>query len=967
MGPLGGWHDGYPLDLGRRQQQAFLAMLLAQPGRVLTPAALTGGVFEENRPPNRPRSVLATHAYRLRRELRKVGAERLLVTVDGGYRFDVAVQGVDVGVFDFLVAQADLARAAGERARARDLLAQALALHQGEPLAGLPGRHADELRRHLIERQVTALETKLGLDVELGDNPSCLIDLAEAVFAHPYHERLRAVLMLALRRAGQAAEARAVYAEARRFYHYQGLGRAELDALLARISSPPQRPAAAAAAAPPMMLHQLTSDIVDFTGRRPEVARMTGLLSQPDPPAVVVLAVNGLGGVGKTTLALNVAHTLRDHFSDGRLQLDLRGTKADPLDPAEGLATLLTALGVPDRAVPADPVERAALYRTTVAGRRLLLLLDDASDAAQVIPLLPGARTCAVLVTSRGWLSLLPGAHHLHLDAMPLSEAIDLLAVIVGRARVEAEPQAAATIAAACGLLPLAVRVAGSRLAADPGQPLARLAANLADERIRLAELAHHQTAVEPVLALSYARLSTEQARAMRLVAVPDVPEIALAAAAALLDHGAEEARALLESLVDLNLLQSPAADRYAFHDLVKVFARQQSGRQDTAAAVTAAFARLLDFCLASARNAEGTSARTPDRARRRPVSATTARPGLAFRTTEEANHWMLAQGTLHQAVIRRACRDPELSLTQSADLLDTLGSALFLFGRSHAASVAELAADLATAAMHRGERAGEAAEGAREAEAMARSVRGGMLWHTGRFAQAAAELDRALPLCQGGPEPHRLRARVLHLRGATARMLRKYEEAIDVMTVAAALYRELGDRAAEGVSLGEMAISQAQTGRHAQARATAVRGAELTAGQFSSAEALARIHLGRVLHLVGDLALALTEAEQAGRRTRSLGLTEYQVAAGVLAVRVHLAAGRARTALRLGEELLPLARQASGTLEGFLLETLGEACAVLHRTDRATDWLNEALGRFRQLGLSTEAANVERALEYLT
>ncbi|MEY9947638.1 BTAD domain-containing putative transcriptional regulator [Kitasatospora sp. GAS1066B] len=950
LGPLGGWHGEQPLDLGRRQQQAFLAMLLARPGRVLTVAALGGGVFEEDRPPSRPRSVLATHVYRLRREFRRYAAEHLLVTVDGGYRLDLPAQAVDVDAFDFLVAQADEALGAGERPRARDLLARALALHQGEPLAGLPGRHAAELRRHLAERRLAVLETKLGLDVELGDSPCCLVDLQQAVFAHPFRERFRALLMVEFHRSGRPAEARAVHAEARRFYRAEGLDCPDLDALLDRTRHADPAPAGSA---PALVPRQLPAGVGDFTGRQTVVARLTALLSRPDPAAVAVLAVNGLGGVGKTTLALHVAHSLRERFPDGQLHLDLRGAEADPIDPAQALATLLAALGLAGRAIPADPVERAALYRTTVAGRRLLLLLDNAADAAQVIPLLPGARTCAVLITSRGWLTALPGAHHLHLDALERSEALDLLAAIAGRARIQAEPEAAAAIATACGLLPLALRVAGSRLAADPTQPLGQLAASLADEATRLAELACHPAAVEPVLALSYARLDAAQARALRLLALPDAPELALPAAAALLDHGLDGTRELLETLVDLNLLQSPAADRYGFHDLVKVFARQRSTRQDSPGSVTAAFARLLDFCLASARNAERT-AHHASRPRRSPIEATTTAPGLAFHTIERANAWMLTQSALHHAVIHRACQDPGLPLAGAAALLDTMGSALF--GCTYASTVADLAGHLAAAALARGERG---------AEALARAVRGGMLWHTACYARAGTELGRALPLCEGR-ELRGLRARVLQILGRTARMLRKHEEAISVLTEAAAVFRELGDAEAEGLTLGELAVNQAECGHLAQARATATRGAELTGGQLSSSEALGRFYLAKVLHLDGDLAPALAEAEHAHRRLRRFGLTDYHVAAGSLIALVHLAAGRERAAVQAAEETLPLARQASGKLEGHLLRTLGEACARLHRTDRARSCLVEALGRFRQLNLPWEAAEVERTLHGL-
>ncbi|MFJ1791143.1 AfsR/SARP family transcriptional regulator [Kitasatospora griseola] len=954
LGPLAGWAGDQRLELGRRQQQAFLAMLLAAPGRALTVERLGSGVFDEDNPPGNPRSALATHAYRVRRELRNHAAGHLLVTVDGGYRLDLPAEAVDAVAFDRLVARADEALAAGERPGARDLLARALDLHRGEPLAGLPGPHAAELRRHLTERRLDALETRLGLDVELGSGPSCLVELDQAVFAHPYRERFRALLMLEYHLSDRPAEARAVYEDARRFYLAEGLACEELDALDRRIrrADPSLATAARPVAdrrptgpAPTAVPEQLPAGLPDFTGRLADVTRLTEALSRPDPGAVVISAINGLGGVGKTSLAVHVGHALRGHFPDGRLHVDLRGAQAAPLDPAEALAAFLTALGVADRDLPADLAERAALYRTTVTGRRLLILLDNAAGPEQVAPLLPGSRTCAVLVTSRAWLSALPGARHLPLDAMADDEALDLLAAVVGRARTDAEPEAAAAIVTACGRLPLAVRVAGSRLAADPGQSLADLAASLADERTRLGELAHEQAAVEPVLALSYARLTAEQARALRLLALPDAPELGPADAAALLDRGPEQTRDLLETLVDLNLLQSPAADRYGFHDLLKVFARQRGAEQDTPASVTAAFARLLDFCAAGARDAERTAHR--DRADDSPT-------GQRFATVEQATAWMRDRTALHRAVVHRACRDDGLPLADTVDLLDAMSS--ILFGRGYVTTVADLAGRVAGAAAARGER---------DAEALARSVRGGMLWHANSYAEAGEELRGCLALCDG-PDRLRLRADTLKLIGANARALRDFEQAVACLEEAAALFHRLGDETAEGLVLGELAFNQAQLGRLPQARATAERCASLTGRQVSIPESVGRYYLARVLHLCGDLGPALDHAEYVLERFRAFGTLAFQAATGSLIARIHLAAGRDRATVRAAEEALPHARQVGGLLEGAVLRALGEALIRLGHTDRARICLQQALGHFRRLELTGDAAEVDELLRGL-
>ncbi|MFC5667838.1 BTAD domain-containing putative transcriptional regulator [Kitasatospora misakiensis] len=968
--------------MGRSQQQAFLAMLLAHPGRPLTAARLAEGVFDEDNPPTRPKSVLATHAYRLRRALRDHHADHLLVTVDGGYRLDVPAESLDSVAFDRLVAQAEGSRAA-DRPRARDLLTRALALHEGEPLAGLPGGHAVELRRHLAERRVDALEAKLALDVDLGDNPSCLVELDQAVFTHPFRERFRALLMLEYHLADRPDEARAVYADARRDYHAEGLDCPELDALHARIrradptlgtaTRPVGRPAAPYHRPVPdpetdsgrsPVPEQLPAPLVDFTGRRDAVAELTAVLTRPDPGAVVVSAVNGIGGAGKTSLAVHVAHALRKRFPDGRLHLDLRGASADPLDPAEALGLLLTALGVADREIPADPAERAALYRTTVAGRRLLVLLDNAASAEQTAPLLPGARTCAVLVTSRVWLTGLPGAHHLHLDAMEPAEALDLLAAVAGRARTEAEPEAATAIVTACGLLPLAIRVVGSRLAADPAQSLA----GLADEQTRLAELAYHHTAVEPVLALSYARLDPEHARALRLLALPDTPVLGLGPAAALLDRSPARTRALLETLVDLNLLNSPAADRYGLHDLLRAFARRRGTDEDAPTEVSTAYARLLAFCLATARNAEAT-AHHVEHTRRSLITAETAAPGRTFDTVEDATAWLRGHTDLHRAVVLRAYQDPALPLAQAADLTDKMGS--ILFGRDYVTTVGHLAARVAEAAPARGER---------EAEALARSVRGSMLWHAGSYAAAGEELRRCLPLC-AGEALRRLRANVLQLLGANARVLCDFEAAIGPLEEASSLFHQLDDGTAEGLALGELGYNHARCGRLSRARAAGERcaeltGAELTGGEVSGDEvsggevsissSVGSYYLARILHLCGDLARALERAEAALARFRSFGMPGFQAATGGLVARIHLAAGRPAAAVRAAEEALPQARCVGGMVEGTVLRTLGQALAALGHHSRAGACLGEALEHFRRLNLDADAAETARLLGVL-
>lgn len=350
--------------------------------------------------------------------------------------------------------------------------------------------------------------------------------------------------------------------------------------------------------------HQLPAGLADFTGRESTVEMLLDRLVGGVGRAVVVSALDGMGGIGKTTLAVHVARRVHERFPDGQLFADLRGADRTPLDPGRALAGFLGALGVAAAEIPLDLGERSALYRSALAGRRVLVLLDNAVGPDQVKPLLPGSSGCAVLITSRTRLTGLSGAHQMRLETLSRDEALELFTRIAGAERVAAEPGLAEEIVVACGLLPLAIRIVASRLTADPALTLRALSEGLRDER-RLTELDDGNRTVEATFALSYNRLGPDLARAFRLMALPDAPDISLPCAAALLGRSEADADELLEALVDLNLLHSPQFERYGFHDLVRDYARDRLAAEEPAEEHTAAANRLVDFCLATARNAD--------------------------------------------------------------------------------------------------------------------------------------------------------------------------------------------------------------------------------------------------------------------------------------------------------------------------------------------------------------------------
>jgi DNA-binding SARP family transcriptional activator/tetratricopeptide (TPR) repeat protein len=340
------------------------------------------------------------------------------------------------------------------------------------------------------------------------------------------------------------------------------------------------------------VLALLPPDIADFTGREAQVEQVCAVLSGngepgPAPTALTVVAIAGMGGIGKTAFALHVAHRVAHRYPDGQLYVNLRSTAATPLDPADVLARLLRSMGIEDRAIPLDPVERAERYRSCLAGRRVLVVLDDAACDEQIRSLLPGAGTCAVIVTSRTHLAGVEGARWVHLELFTDEEALCLLGTITDDVRVASQPEAAAAIVRLCGRLPLAVRVAGARLTSRPGWPLARLAAQLTDECRRLDRLETGDLAVRASLALSYRALDEPARRLFRLLGLFDLPDFPAWLAAAVLDVPHDKADLLVDRLVDEQLLTeaeaAPGQVRYRFHDLVRLYARELVEREEDA------------------------------------------------------------------------------------------------------------------------------------------------------------------------------------------------------------------------------------------------------------------------------------------------------------------------------------------------------------------------------------------------
>ncbi|MDQ4021839.1 MAG: NB-ARC domain-containing protein [Actinomycetota bacterium] len=622
LGPVEALDGDRVVALGGAKQRGLLATLLLDAGHVVSVERLIDVVWGMAPP---KKAVTRVHGLvsQLRRSLvAPRGAPARLITRPPGYLLEVAPEEFDLAVFDRLVTAARSHLSAGLMAEAAERLGQALALWRGPPLGGVDAVELVEVEApRLVERRLGALEDRITAELALGRHAQLVAEVEALVAVHPLRERLRGQLMLALYRAGRQADALAVYRVGRqRLADELGLDpgtelqRLEHAVLTAdpslELSLAPPAVSASVAAVPRQVQEfvpaQLPPDIADFTGRDMQVTQVSDLLVRDpaaQPLAVPVAVITGRAGVGKTALAVHIAHQLRERFPDGQLYVNLRGAEAKPLEPAVVLARFLRALGVDGAAIPDGGDERSELYRSRLAERSILVVLDNAASQAQIRSLLPGSPTCGVLITRRARLPGLEGTCPIVLDILDAEQAVELLVRLVGVQRVAAEPLAAEEIVRLCGYLPLAVRVAGAKLAARPHWTLARLAERLADERHLLDELVVGDLEVRTSLALSYHGLDEHARRALRLLGLLDAPDFASWVVAALLNVPVRQAEERVDALLEAQLLDVCGEDdtgqlRYRLHDLIRAYARERALAEEQKPEQRAALQRLLSAWL---------------------------------------------------------------------------------------------------------------------------------------------------------------------------------------------------------------------------------------------------------------------------------------------------------------------------------------------------------------------------------
>jgi DNA-binding SARP family transcriptional activator/Flp pilus assembly protein TadD len=613
LGPVRATTDGKSVALPPKER-VLLAMLLLRADRVVPVSALVRALWDDA-PPATARNAIQAHIRRLRQLLGPAAAARVLTRAPG-YLVEVGAGELDLREFTGLCDRARAEAKIGNWQQAASLLREALALWSGEALSGVPSAYLQRTEAtQLANLREQALDARIDADLRLGRHCSLLAELRARADDHPLRERPWGQLMLALYRSGRQGDALAAYQQARttlrtelgidpgeelRRLHQQIL---TVDPAIAAPAPGGGAAAAELTADVPSPL-QLPADLPDFAGRDEHARLLRGLLGAPPggerPGAVVIAVIAGMAGIGKTALAVRAAHQLRDRFPDGQLFVDLQGASS-PLSATDVLARLLRDLGVPETGIPVGEAERAARYRSLTATRRMLIVLDDAHTAAQVRPLLPGTAGCAVLITSRVTLTGLSGAVHTSLTALTPGESRTLLAAIIGPARADADPPGTDGIVAACAGLPLALRIAGSRLASRPAWTPTWMSALLDSEHRRLSELTAGDVAIRTSFEVSYHTLPkgvADPARVFRLLGVASLPTISLPAVAALAGATLDDTATATETLLDAHLVTSPQPDRYTLHDLLRLYAAERSDHDETPQSRHEALCRLLSWYL---------------------------------------------------------------------------------------------------------------------------------------------------------------------------------------------------------------------------------------------------------------------------------------------------------------------------------------------------------------------------------
>jgi len=623
LGPLEILRDGRLVDIGAARQQIVLAMLLLGSNRIVPVSRLIEALWDDDPPPT-AKSQVQICVSALRRQVTGADGGSPIVTRPAGYLISVPDDALDVRRFEVLVANG-VAAAADERPEeAVQQLRAGLALWRGPAVAGVESRVVQVAATRLNEARLAAVEGCLDLELQLGRHHDIIGELRELVADYPLRERLRGHLMLALYRSGRQAEALESFRTAREVLMEElGLDPGEQLRTLERAILVNDRaldlPEGARRGGTTRgrlggvpVPRQLPATTADFTGRQDVVDRVVGLLSSaPDDCVghqhVPVVTLTGKGGVGKTALAVRVAHLLRDQYPDGQLFAQLHDGHGQPKSHLSQLELFMRSFGIAPNALPSGLEDLTAMYRSWLAERRMLIVLDDVASPGQVLPLLPGSPSCAVIITSRQWLSRLPGTH-LEIDALDEGSGMDLLASVIGADRVRAEQESVRALVRLCESLPLALSIVAAKLAARPHWRVSQMVRRLADEKRRLDELDLEGVSIRATLSFSYESLDADTKRLFLRIGLLGASDFASWVGAPLLDADLEFAEDLLDRLVEARLVDARVREdgsvRFQLHDLVRTYAVERLVEEEHTAERATALGRLLGCWLSLAAEA---------------------------------------------------------------------------------------------------------------------------------------------------------------------------------------------------------------------------------------------------------------------------------------------------------------------------------------------------------------------------
>jgi DNA-binding SARP family transcriptional activator/tetratricopeptide (TPR) repeat protein len=996
LGPLTVRSGAASLPLRGAREEKLLAALLLEPNRSVGTDRLIDAVWGEGPPATGRQQVHNTLAAMRRRFMAAGAPAEQLSRTSAGFVIKVTESSLDATRFDTLATQARAVAAAGEATEALRLSRLALDLWRGPALAGLDGRLFTSAADRLEEARLAFLEWRIELELSLDGPRSMVPELAALVAEHPLRERLVGLWMRALYREGRRSEALGAYAATRgRLAEELGLDpgpdlmhlhEAILrdDPGLLSEPEPPKAPGAAggagvgaAGAGVRLAPAELPADLVDFVGRTAETDRVMEILRGSAAQALPTCAIVGQPGVGKTSLAIHVAHRLRASYPDGQLFVDLRGADQRPLGADEVLGRFLRALGVPGPAMPREVQERAGLYRSLLADRRVLVVLDNAADAEQARPLLPGTPSCAVLVTSRDRLAGLVGAASVDVDVLATDGALALLDRAAGEGRVRAEPQAAVELVRLCGGLPLALRVVGVKLATFPHRTLSALVSRLADEQHRLDQLAHGGLAVRRSLDFGYRRLAPADQVLLRRVALLDAADFAGWTAAAVADQPALAVEEGLDRLVGAHLLQASGPDkagqvRYRMHDLVRVYGRERATADDSAAERLAAVRAALHQWTALATVAEETLVGPTHLAPPEPPGpGVPPDPATLDRIVPDPLAWLDAERSALIATIRQAA---DLGLLAECVRLAYTPIRVFDFQVPHGDEITTHTLALDTA-----RRLGD-----RRAEGTALAGLGRIELIVGRFTQARTALAAAERVLLAADAPHGL-VLVYRELGNLDRFEGQPASAQDRYEAMAKICREIDDPVGEAFALRGMAQIQLAAGEPERAldlleTALAASGrasrpmvvytlglASLEVGQVRRAESAFREALAWCRH-VGDVGGEVVNL--AGLATAALArgdLAEAEALSAVAYGRQHLARDRlSRGVALLAYAQVRLARGMAESAAGFAKQAV-DTYRDLGATARQADALHVVAASYQAAGDAEAAASARAEAAALT